>query len=269
MGGFILTDENLCEDRGWLLLQQNIKKLAEVAKNNRQDLPILITGQEGSGKSTLAYHIAKILDPNFNIHESIIFDFKESENSFKRFMEKFSNTPYKVAFLDEAVTVLFSQTHASKENKDAQLLYKIKRDCRHFDLLVTPSFWDVVPDIRERRSKVLIITYIDIITRNGKSYFNHKFAWYGRKKITEIVTNYKTKRSFGTPEKLFQLVPPNFIGNFPKLKKEDEKEYLKIKQDHKEYVLRRIFGDPKEAKEPTLEPLDFSNFDNILKEYIQ
>lgn len=122
------------------LLMHTIDKAKEFCQELRQDWVVFITGGEGSGKSTLASHVCKRFDPNYSIDESMIYSFRDQEHSFLRFMQRFKDTPHKVAWYDEAVTVLFSHRHSSKDSADAQEIFKIKRDCRHYDVLVSPSF---------------------------------------------------------------------------------------------------------------------------------
>ncbi len=222
-------------------LKTNIKKAINYCQGNRQDWVILVTGNEGSGKSTLASHICKMFDPDFSVDESIIYNFRGEDHSFLTFLEKFQAVPYKVAWYDEAVTVLFSLRHGSKDNINAQELFKIKRDCRHFDILVTPSFWDVVPDIRERRAKSLIYCFTEIAhpVRN-KTVFLHKFAYFSGSKIVHMSGNPKARNAFRSPTELFKHVKPDFIETFPEMDKEIEEEYMKCKIKNRLSVMDRI-----------------------------
>jgi energy-coupling factor transporter ATP-binding protein EcfA2 len=224
-------------------LRTNINKAIEYCKGNRQDWVILITGNEGSGKSTLASHVCKMFDQDFSVDESIIYNFWGEDHSFLNFLEKFQAVPYKVAWYDEAVTVLFALRHSSSDSANAQELFKIKRDCRHFDILVTPSFWDVVPDIRERRAKSLIYCFTEIgHPVRGKTVYYHKLAYFSGAKISHISANKggKVRFAFRSPTELFKLVRPDFIETFPAMDSEIEEEYMKCKIANRLSVLDRI-----------------------------
>ncbi|XHH53667.1 MAG: ABC family ATPase [Methanosarcina spindle-shaped virus 1] len=224
-------------------LTTTVKKAKQFCQDNNQDWVTFIVGNEGSGKSTLASHICTLFDPEMDIGESMIYSFNEGKNSLLEFYQRYKDTPYKVAWYDEAVTVLFSLRHSSRDSVDAQELFKIKRASRHFDVIVSPSFWDVVPDIRERRIKSLLYCYITVShPTNHKSIYHRKYAYYSREKIVQLSANKKAKYAFSSPKSLFALVKPDFIEEFPGMSEEIEAEYLRCKRQHRDAVLDRITG---------------------------
>jgi hypothetical protein len=179
-------------------------------------------------------------------------------------MKKFKDVKFKVAFHDEAVTTLFSQSSQTRDSKDAQLLFKIKRACSHFDILIAPSFWDLVPDIRERRARSLIYTYVDIVhPAPGRTEYVHKFAYFSRQELIALSTSMtKTKKAFSSHHALFALVSPQFKGTFPPMCPADEAAYLAMKHDHMSQEINRIFdADVGRDIQIVENNLDFSDFD--------
>lgn len=219
----------------------NIEKIQKYCQDCRQDWVFFITGTEGSGKSTLASHVCQKLDPDFNLDESMIYSFRDDAHSFLKFFDTYKDVPFKVAWYDEAVTVLFSQRHSSKDSADAQELFKIKRDCRHFDILVSPSFWDVVPDIRERRTKSLLYCFTEVYhpTQN-RTVYKHKYAYFSGAKIIRLSENKKAKLAFRSYKELFKIVKPDFVEEFPEMETDFSIEYLAAKRANRNAVLARI-----------------------------
>lgn len=225
------------------LLTHITKQAKKYCVENRQDWVIFITGNEGSGKSTLASHVCSLFDPKFSLDDSMIYSFRGENNSFLDFIGKYKDTPGKVAWYDEAVTVMFSQRHNSKDSADIQELFKIKRDCRHYDVLVSPSFWDIVPDIRERRIKSLLYCFTEVYhpTANRTRY-RHMYAYYSGSKIIKLSGNKKAKLAFRSYKELFKIVPPDFIEEFPDMEKKFKEDYLSAKRANRDDVLERIEG---------------------------
>lgn len=225
------------------LLKDNIKKAKEYCEENRQDWVFLVTGNEGSGKSTLASHIALLCDKEFSLDESMIYNLKGEDHSLLNFMQKWGDTPYKVTWYDEAVTVLFSQRHASKEVADIQEIFKIKRDCRHYDILVTPSFWDMVKDIRERRAKSLLYTFTEVLhPAQRKTVYVHKYAYFSGEKIIRLSMNKKAMFAFRSAKDLFRIVKPDFVEAFPDMDSNLKADYMKSKRENRLNVMQRISG---------------------------
>lgn len=254
--------KNIPEKEPMHYLKTTIRKAKNYCQENRQDWVTFITGNEGSGKSTLASHVAEMFDPNFSVSDSMIYSFKGTNNSFINFIKKYQDTPYKVAWYDEAVTVLFSLRHSSRESADAQELFKIKRDCRHFDILVSPSFWDVVPDIRERRTKSFLYCFTEVYHPTPRrTEYKHKYAYFSGEKIIKMSLNKKAKYVFRSPSELFKVVRPDFIEEFPGMSKRIESEYMTSKRTNRISVIDRIEGvTEEEGAEKLLLPisLDFS-----------
>ncbi|AAM05972.1 hypothetical protein [Methanosarcina acetivorans] len=224
-------------------LKTTVKNIKRHCKALNQDWVIFVTGTEGSGKSTLSSHVCSLLDPDFSIDESMIYSFRDGPHSFLKFYTKFQDTPFKVAWYDEAVTVLFSQRHSSKNSADAQEIFKIKRASNHFDVLVSPSFWDVVPDIRERRVKSLLYTFTEVYhPYDNKVEYKHFYAYFSGDKIIKLSLNRKAKFAFRSPKELFKIVKPDFIEEFPAMEKSIESDYIDAKRANRESVLERIAG---------------------------
>lgn len=224
-------------------LNHTIDKAKAYCKEQRQDWVMFVTGMEGSGKSTLASHICKRFDPNYSIDESMIYSFRDGDHSFLKFMRDYKDTPYKVAWYDEAVTVLFSHRASSGDSTDAQEIFKIKRDCRHFDILVSPSFWDLVPDIRERRIKSLLYCFTEVYHPTaGRTKYRHKYAYFSGSKIMKLSENKKAKYAFRAYKELFRIVRPDFIEEFPDMDEDRKEEYMTAKRANRNTVLDRIEG---------------------------
>lgn len=246
------------------ITKANIAKIVSYCQQKRQDWVFFVTGLEGSGKSTLAAQLAKILDPEFSLKEGMIYDFRDSEHSFINFMLKYQDIPYKVAWYDEAVTVLFSQQHNTRDSALAQKIFKIKRDCRHYDILVSPSFWDIVPDIRERRVKSLLYCFATIHhPAQGRTEFRYHVAYFSGEKIIRLSQNRKAKTAFRSYKALFKLVKPDYVEDFPELPSDFEKEYLKFKRDHRTGIIEAAAGiDETQGTNKLLQPesgkLDFT-----------
>ncbi|MDR2944678.1 MAG: hypothetical protein LBU81_06345 [Methanosarcinales archaeon] len=254
---------------GWTYFEENMSKIRKfVMEDTKNDYVIIVAGEEGTGKSHLACRVCKSIDKDFNISESFIADFNKSEHSFGNFLKKFHDTKFKVAWYDEAVSILFSQTHTSRDSKKAQELFKEKRFCQHFDILVAPSFWDLVPDIRERRARILLYTYVEIKKpAPGRTEYVHKFAWFSRRKILQLsLSQSKMKKMFSSPEELFRHVRPNFTGTFPPMSSDEEAEYMPLKRDLFLNTVSEAF-DAKLGKDVEIvESLDFSKFDSTYLE---
>jgi len=240
-------------------LMHTIDKAKAYCKENRQDWVFFVTGTEGSGKSTLASHVCRRFDNDFTIDESMIYSFREDPHSFLGFMRKFKDTPFKVAWYDEAVTVLFSHRHCTKDSADAQEIFKIKRDCRHFDILVSPSFWDVVPDIRERRTKSLLYCFTEVYhPTDNRTRYRHKYAYFSGSKIIKLSENNKAKLAFRSYKELFKIVKPDFIEEFPDMDEKFKTEYMAAKRANRNAVLDRIEGiQQEEGTEKLLMPNTF------------
>lgn len=251
-------------------LKKNIEKIKKYCVENRQDWGIFVTGNEGSGKSTMASHVAFMFEPEMKINESMIYSFREGEHSFLKFIQQYKKIPYKVAWYDEAVTVLFSLRHSGKDSADAQELFKLKRECRHYDILVSPSFWDIVPDIRERRIKSLLYCFTEVTHPvENHTVYKHKYAYYSGEKIVLLSKNEKAKVAFRSANALFKVVRPDFIEEFPAMNHEFEGEYLEAKHNNFDEVLERIIGKPKEEGIDKLLGCKIEYNEEELKQYIQ
>ncbi len=238
---------------------RGIEKVKQACVTKNSDFCIFITGMEGSGKSTLASHIAQAFNPDFDVNTQMIYDLKGSQNSFLEFTEKYKDMPFKAAWFDEAVSVLFSLRHNSRDSAEAQELFKAKRFYRHFDILVSPSFWDIVPDLRDRRVRMLFYCFNE--PKPGKvgapTEYVYKVAVYGLDKIPHLSWNKKAKLAFRSPQELFKIVKPDYIEAFPPMDPVFSVEYMKSKNMHADALLNRMRGvkspDTGEKKPPVTE----------------
>ncbi|MCK5292953.1 MAG: hypothetical protein KAR39_13165 [Thermoplasmata archaeon] len=228
------------------LMRSNIKNIKAYCHEKNQDWVFMVVGAEGSGKSTLAGHIAAELDPSYNVSESMIYTFKGDDHSYTGFLTEFQDTPWKVTNFDEAVTALFSRNSNSRNVKEAIELFKINRDCKHFNILVAPSFWDLDKDLRERRTKTLLYTYVEIEhLPKGRKRYHHKYAYFSGEKIIKLSHNKKARIAFRSAKELFRVVRPDYIETFPGMPPEMEGEYLKNKRAFRRKRISEISnGDP-------------------------
>lgn len=238
-------------------LKKNIQALRQFCEDEGQDATIIITGNEGSGKSTLGSHVAQLWDHDFNLEESMIYDFR-GQDGYLEFLQKYQDVPGKVAMFDEAVSVLFSQNSNSRDVKEALKIFKINRDCNHCNILIAPSFFDMHVDIRERRSKIVLYTYIEIehLPGSRKNRYNRKFAYFSAKKIVQLSQNRKIKQVFRSPKDVFKFVRPDFIETFPGMDVVVEHDYLHTKRDFRRKLIDEMAnGEPAEKKEKIKEKL--------------
>lgn len=221
-------------------LEQLMKRVRSWCLKYDQDWPILFAGVEGSGKSTMALQIAKMLDPEFKISDSMIFSVADGPHSYESFLKKFRGVKGKVAFFDEAVEVFYTQEHNTVESRTIQKIFKTKRSYSHFDMIIAPSIWDLVPDIRDRRTKSLIYTFI-AKGRKRNSYV-HMFAYFAAPRISQILKHKNLKLLLRTPKELFKFVTPNLVGVYPKLDEKTEADYLSLKKMNQKSVEETGFG---------------------------
>lgn len=222
------------------LLNTNIKNMVQVCRDLNQDIVIAIVGYEGSGKSTLASHVCSILEPGFDVYDSLIFNFREGGNNYLDFLENHKKDKFKVSWFDEAVSVFFSHENANADTKDAQKLFKINRSMCHFNVLVTPSLWDLVPDIRQRRVKIMLYTWYEMKRINRKNYYFHKYAFFSRDRIARIEYSKKAKAAFRDPKSLFKHVKPNFIETFPGMDGSIKAKYEAMKRRQQDGVIQEM-----------------------------
>ncbi len=236
------------------ILQKNIDGIKEYCKEDEQDWVFMVVGAEGSGKSTLGLHLLSMLDPNVheNLKESMIYSFR-GENGYLDFFAKYQDTPYKVTMFDEAVTALFSRDYNSKDSKYAIKLFKINRDCKHFNILIAPAFWDLDLDIRQRRTKTLLYTFKEKIQTQSKKKWIHKFAFYSGEKIVQICNNGKARAAFRNPKEFFKIVKPDFIEHFYDVDPKLRNEYRDIKRQYRRDLVMDILNDDGSKKSPQQE----------------
>ena len=102
-----------------------------------KDFPIAITGFPGSGKSTLAWHIAKEVDPNFDIKTQMIFtrnDFLNAVNTLP---------PKKTIIVDEAVSILFRRDFMNTKQKAILKIMDMIRYKNFCIIFCLPTFWSL------------------------------------------------------------------------------------------------------------------------------
>lgn len=238
---------------------------------NNQDWPILFAGVEGSGKSTLALQVAKMLDPDFSLSNSIIFDVVGENHSYEQFLNRYRGKRGVVSFFDEAVDVFAATEHNTVESRVIQKIFKTKRSYSHFDLIIAPSVWDLVPDIRNRRTKSLIYTF----SQRGRKTDEvlHMFAYFSAERLTQILQHKNLQLLLRVPEKLFKTVPPNLIGIYPNIDQELDDEYQSLKRENQREIEMSGFAaiyDKREKRGATrkkdLERPTPGEFDQFLKQ---
>lgn len=258
------------------LLKSNIKGIVELCRDEEQDWPFLIVGPEGVGKSTLAmwvcHTIAEFTSVPFKLDDSYIssFDDRDSrgrpiKNSMVGFIDLYKNTPFLPLLYDEAVTILFSDDHATKESKLAKKSFIVKRDMCHFDILVAPSFYHIVKDIRERRVKTMLYCFRkkDPISKR----YIHKFAWFSSKEIAALSTLQKGREIFSEPDELMRRIRPKFIEEYPKMPDSMREEYLLFKRSFRDDFFAEIIGGMKAPAEILVEDID--NYTNDFREALK
>jgi energy-coupling factor transporter ATP-binding protein EcfA2 len=151
----------------------------------KQDVPILMTGEEGAGKSTLAWILGRILDQGFGPDRMILAgrEFLQATKGLK---------PGNVLVWDEAIDGGFARQSGSGDNIDIQKWF-VKARARRLVLIV------VIPDrelldkmLRERRSKIrfhvvrpgFAIFMIPVKRPDGKRTWRGLFA-FRYPKVTE------------------------------------------------------------------------------------
>ena len=251
--------------KAYEILLRNLTRIREYCERENQDWPIIVSGVEGSGKSTLAIQIAQHLDPGFTLQDNLIYGFADGPQSMRAFWDRFKTVPFKAPVYDEAVTFLFSQKHTSKEAKECQVLFKLKRECLHFDVMVVQSYWDMVLDIRERRAKSMIYTYVDAINIPGQPApkFIHKFAYYSGQKMIELSMSNKARKAFKSPGQLFKIIRPEFFGEFPDMPVDLQKAYKELKWQNMTNYADGVFGTAGKTGHIGIEKtLDFDRFED-------
>lgn len=208
----------------------NIKHFKEDCLERNQDLVLGVLSGEGSGKSTFAANLAELLEPGFDLNETLIKSYADDKFSFLGFFEKYKNTRFKVAWFDEAVTVLFSLNHKDPDVIMAQKLYKVKRECCHFDILVAPSPYDLTPYIRKNRLKGIFYTFVTVKRQAGRKQYQYWVAFFGAKKIPKLVNDPKCRDAYRQHSQLFKLIKPDFIDMAPDFPERLKIEYASAKK---------------------------------------
>lgn len=239
---------------------------------NNQDWPILFAGVEGSGKSTLALQVAKMLDPDFCLSDSIIFDVVGDHHSYEQFLNRYRGKRGVVSFFDEAVDVFAATEHNTVECRVIQKIFKTKRSYSHFDLIIAPSVWDLVPDIRNRRTKSLIYTF----SQRGRKADDvlHMFAYFSAERLTQILQHKNLQLLLRIPEKLFKTVQPNLLGIYPNIDSALDDEYQALKRENQREIELSGFAaihEKREKRGATRKKADFEQptpgeFDQFLKQ---
>ena len=247
------------------LLQSNIKGIVNLCESEEQDWVTFIVGPEGVGKSTLAMHVCRMFSQyskvEFKLDDSYIssFDDRDSrgnllKNSMIGFIEKYKNTPFMCLLYDEAVSVLFSDDHATKESKLAKKSFIIKRDMCHFDVLVAPSFYHIVKDVRERRVKTMLYCFRekDPISKR----YIHKYAWFSSKEIAKLSAMTKGREIFNEPKELMRLVKPVFVEAYPPMSDSVRADYLQFKRSFRDDFFAELAGNTKTPSEILMNDLE-------------
>lgn len=254
------------------LLKSNIKGIVNLCKNEEQDWVSFIVGPEGVGKSTLAMHVcetfAEYSKIQFKLDDSYIssFDDRDSKglplkNSMLGFIERYKDSPYRCLLYDEAVSVLFSDDHATKESKLAKKSFIIKRDMCHFDILVAPSFYHIVKDIRERRVKTMLYCFREK-DPVSKRYI-HKYAWFSSKEISRLSAMQKGRELFNEPKELMRLIKPVFVEEYPPMSESVRSEYLQFKRNFRDDFFAELAGNTKAPAEILVN--DISSYESDFK----
>ncbi|MEO2154602.1 MAG: hypothetical protein ABGW69_02230 [Nanoarchaeota archaeon] len=183
------------------------------------------TGEEGSGKSMLSLYIAKKLENNLNLKETVAFTMKEYIESVK----KHKNNPGKVLIFDEAVFSFFSRESMGKFNRIITKLFIINRSFNHIHILNIPNFYYLDIYLREHRIKTLLFSYYDLLNNLRLS------SWYGKEQIAEL-NNPERKKYY----RILMIKGKKFVEKFQPLfhfqinieeLRDVEEEYKKMKAD--------------------------------------
>ena len=210
-------------------LKANLAAIVRNCKWDHQDWVFMVTGMEGAGKSNLAISIAAEMDPTFNIKEGMI----KSLLDYTNFLEKYRNTPYKAIVLDEAISILFSRQHASKENVEFVKFMSLNRKYKHFIIFVIPNPFSLDIEIRQRRFKSMLYVFHNRKTRI------RKYAFYSQRKIM-MHMNDDMRKFFGSPSLFMKFAPPLYVEAFDKMSKKLRKQYDNEKDDHLENEFQKL-----------------------------
>ncbi|WP_297497377.1 hypothetical protein [Thermococcus sp.] len=128
--------------------------LGELRKNalaHDDDFHIIVDGPEGSGKSTLSLAIAKELDTNFDLRETMYWD----ERQIPQALFNMAVMPEgSVHIFDEAQNFFHRRMHQSWRNITLDSAVKTGRARKQFIIYNTPAFWDL--DAVLRRAGLIV-----------------------------------------------------------------------------------------------------------------
>ena len=221
-------------------LKENLKSIVRNCKWDHQDWIFLVTGMEGSGKSNLAISVASEMDPTFSIKEGMIYELGDYVN----FLEKYRSVPFKALVFDEAISVLFSRQHATRESKAFIEFMNENRQLKHFMIFVVPSPFNIDIDIRERRFKTMLYVFHNRKTRV------RKYAFYSQRIMIQHM-NDGMRKLFGNPTLFMRHAPPLYVETFERMPKKLRKKYKAAKMnflDGKYNELRRASDKSKSEK---------------------
>jgi adenylate kinase family enzyme len=174
-------------------LYKNLEKVKHSVIKRGWDYVAIVSGLPGAGKSTFAHQICKSLDPTFN-EDRICFTAKD-------FREKTSfGNKGEAYMLDESFADMNANLSRDPEFIATVNHLQLIRQRNLFLILVLPDFFSLQKTIAIFRSSHLFVVY-------ATDYDRGSFAVFDRGTKRELYIKGKQFLNY-------QIIPPNFRGNF-------------------------------------------------------
>ena len=194
--------------------EQVCQAVAKRVQSRKQDILILMNGNEGSGKTNasiaLAYRIADLTGREFG-NENVFFN-------IDKMMEYAGNTKEKVIIWDEAALGGLASSWSAPSQRKLKAMLMVCRKLRHVFLFNIPRFYRLNRDLIERAYCMFNI-YEDKEEKPGN------FMFYGRQKLEYLYQDWKKKGRANYW--MYKKVHGHFAWVLPKLI--DEEAYEKEK----------------------------------------
>lgn len=191
--------------------KQICDKIVERVSKRKQDILVILGGQEGSGKTNasvaLCYYIGDQTERKFDV-DNVFFDLDE--------MIKFAgSTSEQIILWDEAALGGLAADWTNHAQRKLKAMLMVCRKKRHVFMFNVPRFYRLSGDIIERAYCMFQIY------ENDKEQPGN-FMFFGRDSLEALYTNWKSKKyaQYAVFKKLFGC----FTWVLPKLIDEDKYE---------------------------------------------